>query len=157
MRHPNTAASNQLLINLAVLINKPTGITTYAANLFPHLQGLNPTLLVAQALDNYTCYPVPPNLTPAHGTKGHLRRLLWTQLQLPQIYKNLRSRLLFSSHPRSAPVFQLPLHCHRPRSHSSALSPTFSPDTLPPLLHPSGFSWGTACSLQLYRYCSGHH
>ena len=104
MRHPDTAASNQLLINLAVLINKPTGITTYAANLFPHLQGLNPTLLVAQNLDPYTCYPVPPNLTPAHGTKGHLRRLLWTQLQLPQIYKRLRSHLLFSPIPE-APLY----------------------------------------------------
>ena len=108
MRHPDTAASNQLLINLAVLINKPTGITTYAANLFPHLQSLNPTLLVAplvaQNLDHYTCYPVPPNLTPAHGTKGHLRRLLWTQLQLPQIYKNLQSRLLFSPIPE-APLY----------------------------------------------------
>lgn len=96
--------SNPVLVNLSFLTTKPTGITTYATNLLPHLDCLNPTLLVAQSIANYTCYPVPLNLNPDYGTKGHLRRLLWTQLQLPQIYKKLRSRLLFSPVPE-APLF----------------------------------------------------
>lgn len=96
--------SNDLLINLSFLFSKPTGIATYAVNLFPHLQNLNPTLLTAQKFENFNCYPIPDNITPAQGTKGHLRRLLWTQLQLPKIYKQLRSRLLFS------PITEAPLY-----------------------------------------------
>jgi len=94
---------NPVLVNLSVLMNEPTGITTYATHIFPHLQPLNPTLLTSQAVANYTCYSVPPNMTPAQGTKGHFRRLLWTQLQLPKIYQQLKSNLLFS------PVTEAPL------------------------------------------------
>ncbi len=36
--------------------------------------------------------------------KGHLRRLLWTQFQLPKIYQNLKSQLLFSPIPE-APLY----------------------------------------------------
>ncbi len=90
-----------LLVNLSFLLSQPTGISTYAANLLPHLQFLNPTLLVPQAIDNYRCYPVPPNLTPASGTKGHLLRLLWTQTQLPRIQQQLQSSLLFSPVPEA--------------------------------------------------------
>lgn len=93
-----------MLVNLSFLTAKPTGIATYATNLFPHLHCLNPTLLTSQSIANYTCYPVPPNLTPDSGTKGHFRRLWWTQLQLPRIYQKLRSRLLFSPVPE-APLF----------------------------------------------------
>ncbi len=113
---------NSLLVNLSFLITKPTGHTNYAVNLLPYLQPLNPTLLISPlpnpyedaqpcAPTSYDCYPVPANLTPEQGTKGHLRRLLWTQLQLPQIYKELRrqsppqaSRLLFSPIPE-APLY----------------------------------------------------
>ena len=95
---------NRVLINLSFLTTKPTGITTYATNLFPHLQSLNPTLLTSQSIANYSCYPVPPNLNPDSGTKGHLRRLAWTQLVLPRIYRQMRSQLLFSPVPE-APLF----------------------------------------------------
>lgn len=102
---------NALLINLSILFAKPTGISVYAANLFPHLQSLNPTLLIspgASSLEressDYPCYPVPSGLTPEQGTKGHFHRLLWTQFQLPRIYKKLRSSLIFSPLPE-APIF----------------------------------------------------
>lgn len=95
---------NPVLINLAFLISKPTGISTYAINLIPHLQSFNPILLTSQTFTNSTCYPVPPHLTPEQGTRGHWQRLLWTQLQLPRIYQKLRSRLLFSPVPE-APLF----------------------------------------------------
>ncbi len=111
MSNSDDSLSNRLLINLSFLFSKPTGITTYAANLFPHLQCLNPTLLVNQEIANYTCYPVPPGLTPEQGTKGHFRRLLWTQLQLPRIYQKMRrhsppqgEHLIFSPIPE-APLF----------------------------------------------------
>ncbi|WP_218596802.1 glycosyltransferase family 4 protein [Chroogloeocystis siderophila] len=96
---------NSLLVNLSFLAQKPTGITTYAANLFPHLQPLQPTLLISSEARPKALkaeyYPVPPNLTPDYGSLGHFRRLLWTQLQIPKIYKELRSRLLFSPVPEA--------------------------------------------------------
>ncbi|MCG6134912.1 MAG: glycosyltransferase family 4 protein [Nostoc sp. LLA-1] len=93
--------SHQLIINLSILLSQPTGISNYASNIFPYLKSLEPTLLTAQNSSEFKCYPVPNNLTPAQGTKGHLRRLIWTQLQLPQIYKQLKSRLLFSPLPEA--------------------------------------------------------
>ncbi|MGK7942839.1 MAG: glycosyltransferase family 4 protein [Microcystaceae cyanobacterium] len=96
---------SHLLINLSLLLAQPTGITTYAANIYPYLNQLDPTLLIAQPQPNFKNYQVPSNLTPAEGTKGHLRRLLWTQFQLPKIYRELSASLLFSPVPE-APLFQ---------------------------------------------------
>ena len=104
MKMVNHKYSNRLIINLSILFSRPTGITNYAKNIFPYLKTLNPTLLTAESYSKFNCYPVPDNLTPAQGTKGHIRRLFWTQFQLPQIYKNLKSNLLFSPLPE-APLY----------------------------------------------------
>ncbi|MTJ18428.1 MULTISPECIES: glycosyltransferase family 1 protein [unclassified Dolichospermum] len=93
-----------LLTNLSFLLTKPTGTTTYALNLLPHLQKLEPILLTSQSLPDYNCYQTPPNLTSEQGLKGHLNRLVWTQFQLPKIYQNLKSQLLFSPIPE-APLY----------------------------------------------------
>lgn len=97
MKHP-------LLVNLALLSQKPTGLTTYAANVFPQLRSLDPTLLTPAELPDYRCYPVPQGLTSDQGAKGHFRRLMWTQLALPRIYHQLKANLLFSPVPE-APLF----------------------------------------------------
>ena len=97
---------NPVLVNLSVLLSQPTGITNYALNLLPYLQPLQPTLLTAQTFKPFDCYPVPANLTPAQGTKGHLRRLLWTQFTLPAIYQELNASVLFS------PIPEAPLHAN---------------------------------------------
>ncbi|MEH2194153.1 MAG: glycosyltransferase family 1 protein [Nostoc sp.] len=94
----------KLLINLSFLLTKPTGISTYALNLLPHLQQLYPTLLVSQEIPGYNCYSIPANQSAAEGVKGHLKRLVWTQFQLPQIYRKLKSQILFSLLPEA------PLH-----------------------------------------------
>ncbi|MDJ0716975.1 MAG: glycosyltransferase family 1 protein [Prochloraceae cyanobacterium] len=96
--------STPILINLSILFSKPTGIATYAINLIPYLKQLNPTLLIANKVDKFNCYQIPANLTPAQGTKAHLLRLLWTQLQLPRIYDKLQGSLLFSPVPE-APLY----------------------------------------------------
>lgn len=88
--------SNQLLINLSFLLSRPTGITTYALNLLPSLKALDPTLLVSQSIEDFNCYLIPTKLTPEQGLKGHLRRLTWTQFQLPKIARKLQANLLFS-------------------------------------------------------------
>ena len=93
--------SKKLLINLSLLMSKPTGITIYAANVFPHLKSLEFTLLTAQNNPDFNCYSVPNNLTPEQGTKGHLHRLLWTQFELPKIYQKLGGSLLFSPVPET--------------------------------------------------------
>jgi glycosyltransferase involved in cell wall biosynthesis len=96
--------SKQLLINLSFLAAKPTGHSVYAKNLFSALTNLEPTLLTAQSFSNFRCYSIPGNMSPDQGNLGHFTRLLWTQFQLPQIYKKLRSQLLFSPIPE-APLF----------------------------------------------------
>jgi glycosyltransferase involved in cell wall biosynthesis len=101
---PRSNIMSQLLINLAVVFSKPTGISNYALNLFPYLKSLNPTLLAAQNYADFDCYSIPDNLTPAQGSKGHFHRLIWTQFELPQIYQKLASKLVFSPIPE-APLY----------------------------------------------------
>jgi glycosyltransferase involved in cell wall biosynthesis len=96
--------SNNLLINLSVLIPEPTGISIYARQILPAFQCLNPTLLITESMPDYNCYPVAGNMTPSQGTKGHFRRLVWTQFRLPSIYQQLQGKLLFSPLPE-APLY----------------------------------------------------
>ncbi|MFM2062309.1 MAG: hypothetical protein RLZZ507_1979 [Cyanobacteriota bacterium] len=100
----NNPSSHQLILNLSIIFSQPTGISNYALNVFPYLKSLQPTLLTANKYPEFNCYPIPNNLTPAEGIKGHLRRLLWTQFQIPKIYQNLKSHLLFSPIPE-APLY----------------------------------------------------
>ena len=96
--------SNSLLINLAVLFDRPTGIATYARNIIGSFESLKPTLLSAADFPNFDRYSIASNMTPAEGSKGHLRRLLWTQFQLPQIYRQLNADLIYSPVPE-APLY----------------------------------------------------
>jgi glycosyltransferase involved in cell wall biosynthesis len=103
--------NHPLVVNLAFVGKKPTGLATYAINLIPHLDLPNLTLLASQSflprladsgLD-HPYYEVPADLTYEQGKLGHFRRLAWTQLALPRICRNLKADLLF------APVPELPL------------------------------------------------
>jgi glycosyltransferase involved in cell wall biosynthesis len=96
--------SNSIIINLSFLLAQPTGISTYAANLIPYLRPLDPILLTAKPIEGFNCYPIPNNLTPAEGSIGHFRRLVWTQFFLPKIYQKLQASLLFS------PVTEAPIY-----------------------------------------------
>ena len=95
--------SNSLLINLAVLFDRPTGIATYAQNLINSLH-LQPTLLSAVNFPGFSHYKIADDMTPAQGSKGHLKRLLWTQFQLPKIYHQLKADLIYSPIPE-APLY----------------------------------------------------
>lgn len=132
--------SNELLINLSVLIPEPTGISVYANNILPQLQQLNPTLLVANNIPNFNCHLISNNMTPAHGTQGHLRRLFWTQFKLSNIYKKLQANLLFSPLPE-APLFSqcryivmahdlIPLRFPKPGSRLTAYFKYYIPQVL---------------------------
>lgn len=90
-----------LLINLSFLLDQPTGTSTYAYNLLPYLDPTQSLLLSPRSIAGHRHYPLPTNQTAAHGAKGHLRRLLWTQFQLPRLYQSLQARLLFCPIPEA--------------------------------------------------------
>lgn len=94
----------KLLVNLTFIPTKPTGHAVYAQNLIPYLKPLDPLLLTAQPWPDFNCQLVSAAMNPDRGTRGHLQRLLWTQLQLPPIYRQLHSQLFFSPIPE-APLF----------------------------------------------------
>jgi glycosyltransferase involved in cell wall biosynthesis len=94
---------------------KHTGLVNYALHLIPYLQ-IEGTVALSQtaalsvsdrtALEqsNFTIFDrLPLNMSADQGSRGHFRRLWWTQFQLPQLRANLRSRLLFS------PISEAPL------------------------------------------------
>lgn len=101
---PIILMSNPLLINLAVLFDQPTGIATYAQNIISSLDSLQPILLSPQPFPGFKQYAIAANMSPAQGTKGHVRRLLWTQFQLPQIYRQLQASLIYTPIPE-APLY----------------------------------------------------
>ena len=96
--------SNSLLINLAVLFDKPTGIAIYAQNIIKSLESLDPLLLSAADIPGFRVHKIAGNMTPAQGSTGHLRRLIWTQFQLPKIYQQLNADLIYSPIPE-APLY----------------------------------------------------
>lgn len=96
--------SNPLLINLAVLFDRPTGIATYARNIIPSLADLDPTLLSAKTFPDFEQYAIAGDMTPAEGSKGHFKRLWWTQFELPKIYRELQGTLIYSPLPE-APLY----------------------------------------------------
>lgn len=104
MNDAERSYKNKLIVNLSHLLLKSTGISNYTKSVFPHLKTLNPTLLSSENYDGFDCYLIPNNLTPAQGRKGHIDRLAWTQFQLPKIYQQLKSQLLFSPIPE-APLY----------------------------------------------------
>lgn len=93
-----------VLVNLSYLSHKPTGISTYAQNVYPYLKPLNPILLAREPVEDYRYHRIPGGMTPEQGLRGHLKRLLWTQFGLPRLSRRLRSRLLFSPLPE-APIY----------------------------------------------------
>jgi glycosyltransferase involved in cell wall biosynthesis len=97
--------NNQLLINLAFLGTKDTGLTTYTKNIIPQLANLNPTFITSNTYSNFNTYSVSANFTQEQGTKGNIKRLIWTETSLYQTYQKLKSSLLFTPIPE-APIYR---------------------------------------------------
>lgn len=89
---------------MAVLFDRPTGIATYAQNIIRSLHDLQPTLLSARSFPGFEQYAIARNMTPDCGSKGHFKRLWWTQFQLPRIYRQLQAELIYSPIPE-APLY----------------------------------------------------
>ncbi|MFZ4665469.1 MAG: glycosyltransferase family 4 protein [Prochlorotrichaceae cyanobacterium] len=96
-----------LVINLAFLSQRPTGLTNYALNLIPHLKTCSPHLLSADPTlwdAELSSHSISSSLSPDRGLKGHIRRLWWTQFSLPRLYQKFQGNLLFCPIPE-APLF----------------------------------------------------
>ncbi|MGB3613453.1 MAG: glycosyltransferase family 1 protein [Elainellaceae cyanobacterium] len=119
--------ANPLLVNLSFLIAKPTGLATYGLNLVPHLDDLKPLLLSPLDHPGYRVASVAGNMSAEQGSAGHARRLTWTQLTLPHIYRTENAGLLFSPIPE-APLglgvrFAVTVHDFIARRFSKPTSP----------------------------------
>ena len=94
-----------LVVNLAFVGKKPTGLATYANNLVPELKLPQTTLLASQSFlarlpeAGHRYREVPDNLTYEQGKLGHLRRMIWTQITLPPLCAE--ADLLFSPVPEA--------------------------------------------------------
>ncbi|WP_421659354.1 glycosyltransferase family 4 protein [Leptothermofonsia sp. ETS-13] len=90
-----------ILINLSSVLPQPTGLATYSLNLVKELGGLDADIVGPFELPGHRFHRSPPDLTAEYGLKGHLKRLFWTQCQIPRLYHQLASRLLFSPIPEA--------------------------------------------------------
>jgi glycosyltransferase involved in cell wall biosynthesis len=89
------------LYNGSYLGRKPTGIGVVVREL---VQALNPNLVpLLDPLGGVRpgSQPIPSNLSPEHGSRGHLRRLIWTQQHLPGLLKASGAPLLLSPLPEA--------------------------------------------------------
>lgn len=100
-----------LLVNLSFVGRKPTGLATYALNLLPQLSSfletdteltlLAPPAVAIDHVPNASVLSAPGNLSPDQGKSGHLRRLWWTQTQVPRLYRQSDAGLFFSPVPEA--------------------------------------------------------
>jgi glycosyltransferase involved in cell wall biosynthesis len=93
-----------ILANLSFAPTQPTGWLSYSLNLLKELKTLDIDVLSPIEIPGIKCHQSPPEITTDFGIKGHLKRLLWTQFQLPNLYREMKSTLLFSPIPE-APLF----------------------------------------------------
>ncbi len=93
------------LLNGSYLSSRPTGIGVVARELGNALDPKLVRLLDPLGGDRQGSVPIPKNLSPDDGRKGHLRRLIWTQRCLPNLLRTSGAQLLLSPLPES-PLFK---------------------------------------------------
>ena len=89
------------LLNGSPLGQRPTGIGVVTLALAKALCHERVTFLDPVATGRPNSLAIPGNLSMDHGRKGHLRRLLWTQNQLPGLLKKTGTSLLLSPLPEA--------------------------------------------------------
>ena len=92
------------LYNGSYLCERPTGIGVVAKELVNALGASCIPLLDPLSGTRPGSIPIPSNLSPEYGSRGHLRRLIWTQRHLPKLLKASGLPLLLSPLPE-APLF----------------------------------------------------
>lgn len=89
------------LFNGSYLGQRPTGIGVVARELAAALDPALVPLLDPCGGDRPGSLAIPTNLSPEHGRAGHLRRLLWTQRELPKLLRRSGAPLLLSPLPEA--------------------------------------------------------
>ena len=103
----------QLVVNLSALMEKPTGLSVYARNVVPHLEELEPIVLIRESLmaswatkhPGLRLEPIRNDLSADSGAKGHARRLAWVETVLAARLRRITDPVLFSPVPE-APLFR---------------------------------------------------
>jgi glycosyltransferase involved in cell wall biosynthesis len=94
-----------IAVNAAIIGDRPTGLGLYALHLIRELEALGERLVVYTSRPEVIQAPrarverVPAAVRPERGARGHLSRLLWTQVGLRLRVKRLRPRLLLNLMP----------------------------------------------------------
>jgi glycosyltransferase involved in cell wall biosynthesis len=89
------------LFNGSYLGRRPTGIGVVARDLVDALDPALVPLLDPLGGHRPGSIPIPANLSPEHGRRGHLARLLWTQRRLPELLRASGAPLLLSPLPEA--------------------------------------------------------
>jgi glycosyltransferase involved in cell wall biosynthesis len=89
------------LFNGSYLGQRPTGIGVVARELAAALDPALVPLLDPTGSDRPGSVPIPADLSPEHGRAGHLRRLVWTQRELPRLLRRSGAPLLLSPLPEA--------------------------------------------------------
>jgi glycosyltransferase involved in cell wall biosynthesis len=89
------------LFNGSYLSHRPTGIGVVARDLMTALDPELVPLLDPLGGERPCSVPIRSTLSPEHGRKGHLARLLWTQNQLPGLMQASGAPLLLSPLPEA--------------------------------------------------------
>ena len=89
------------LFNGSYLGARPTGIGVVARDLVAALDPALVPLLDPLGGDRPGSLPIPATLSPQHGSRGHLERLLWTQNRLPGLLRASGASLLLSPLPEA--------------------------------------------------------
>ncbi|MFM7549969.1 MAG: glycosyltransferase family 4 protein, partial [Cyanobacteriota bacterium] len=89
------------LFNGSYLSHRPTGIGVVARDLVMALDPQRVPLLDPLGLDRPGSLSIPDTLSPEHGRRGHVDRLLWTQNELPRLLRSSGAPLLLSPLPEA--------------------------------------------------------
>lgn len=92
------------LFNGSYIGKKNTGIGVVARDLSKHLSRDIVTSLEPFESNDEVNIQIPSNLSPEHGKKGHLRRLIWLQMKIPELMRKNNSEFFISPLPE-APLF----------------------------------------------------
>jgi glycosyltransferase involved in cell wall biosynthesis len=95
------SATPLALFNGSYLSRRPTGIGVVARDLVAALDPALVPLLDPLGGNRPHSVPIPSSLSPEHGRRGHLDRLLWTQRQLPALLRSSGAPLLLSPLPEA--------------------------------------------------------
>jgi glycosyltransferase involved in cell wall biosynthesis len=93
------------LFNGSYLSRRPTGIGVVARDLVMALDPRQVPLLDPLGLGRPGSLSIPDTLSPEHGRRGHVNRILWTQQELPRLLRHSGAPLLLSPLPE-APVLR---------------------------------------------------